>query len=170
MRSLIKKILLFIIVFLFFGKIHSIEAATLKFDPTSINSNSGNNFDVKVVLDPGSDQVYSTDIYINYDSSLLKVVNVKPENLFPTVSHDESTAGKIYIAAMENDPTAYIASAGAVVTITFQGLKDGSGNLSFDCTNSKVIKNDANGTNVLVCSANDKATITIGTSNTQIPT
>lgn len=169
MRFFFKNIFLFFLIFFFGGLVFSVEAASLKFDPSSINAASGANFDIKVVLDPGSDQVYSADIYINYDSTFLKVVNVKAESLFPTVSHDESTTGKIYIAAMENDPTSYVASSGAVVTITFQALKDGNSNLSFDCNNSKVVKN-TNGTNVLVCSTSDNATITIGTGSDQSPT
>ncbi|GAB4219824.1 MAG: hypothetical protein Fur009_7700 [Candidatus Microgenomates bacterium] len=154
------------IIFLFFGAVFSVEAAYLRFDPTSANSSVGNSFDVKIVLEPGSDQVYSTDIYINYNSSLLKVINVKAENLFPTVSHDESTSDKIYIAAMENDPTTYVASSGTVATITFQALVNGTANLSFDCNSSKIIKNDASGTNVLNCSQNGSFSITIGNSTT----
>jgi len=163
-----KKIIIFnffLLLFLFFSS--SVEAAFLKVDPNAVSSSAGNNFDVKVILDPGSDAIYSTDIYLTYDQSLLKVVSVKAENLFPTVTHDESTSGKVYIAAMVNDPTSSISSSGTVATITFQGLKDGSGNLSFDCSNSKVIKNDANATNVLNCSQNISSSVTIGSgSNT----
>ncbi len=162
-----KKISFFFLLLAFFlFASQKIEAAYLRFDPNSVNSSSGNSFDVKVVLEPGNDQVYSADIYVIYDSSLLKVTNVKAESLFSTVSHDESTSGKIYIAAMVNDPTQSISTAGAVTTITFQALKDGSEELSFDCANSKIIKNDANATNVLNCSQNTKSSITIGVGNT----
>jgi hypothetical protein len=159
----IKKIILILILFLLtLFSTSGVLAASLKVDPNSVSSSAGNNFDVKVILDPGSDAIYSTDIYLTYDQSLLKVVSVKAENLFPTVTHDESTSGKVYIAAMVNDPTSSISSSGTVATITFQGLKDGSGNLSFDCSNSKVIKNDANATNVLNCSQNVSSSVTIG--------
>lgn len=162
MRVFKKIIIIFIFFITFFIGTKNTYAAYFRFDPSSVNSSSGNNFEVKVILEPGSDQIYSTDIYINYDSSLLKVINVKAENLFPTVSNDISANGKVYIAAMVNDPTSYVSSAGPVATITFQGLKDGSGNLSFDCNNSKIIKNDVNGTNVLNCNQNSSASITIG--------
>lgn len=66
---------------------------------------------------------------------------------------------------MVNDPTSFISSTGAVATITFQGLKDGSGSLSFDCNNSKIIKNDTNATNVLNCSQNNNVSIKIGNSS-----
>jgi Cohesin domain. len=131
----LKQILgIFLLFLVFSGVFFSVEAAFLKIDPNAVSSSAGNNFDVKVILDPESDAIYSTDIYLTYDQSLLKVVSVKAENLFPTVIHNESTSGKIYIAAMVNDPTSSISSSGTVATITFQGLKDGSGNLSFDCS------------------------------------
>jgi len=162
-NKFLKQILgIFLLFLVFSGVFFSVEAASLKIDPNAVSSSAGNNFDVKVILDPGSDAIYSTDIYLTYDQSLLKVVSVKAENLFPTVTHDESTSGKVYIAAMVNDPTSSISSSGTVATITFQGLKDGSGNLSFDCSNSKVIKNDANATNVLNCSQNVSSSVTIG--------
>lgn len=157
-----KNIIVFIFFLFFFVLTKNIEAGYFRFDPSSINSSSGNNFEIKVILEPGSDSIYSTDIYINYDSSLLKVINVKSESLFPTVSNDTSNNGKIYIAAMVNDPTSSVSSAGAVATLTFQSLKDGSATLSFDCNNSKIIKNDVNGTNVLNCSQNSNASIVIG--------
>lgn len=166
MRVFLKKIFVwgfFLLFLIFLSK--KVDAGYFRFDPSTINSPTGNNFEVKVILEPGNDQIYSTDIYINYDSSLLKVVNVKAENLFPTVSYDTSTNGRIYIAAMVNDPTSFISSAGAVATITFQGLKNESGSLSFDCGNSKIIKNDTNATNVLNCSQNNNASITIGGSS-----
>ena len=66
------------------------------------------------------------------------------------------------IAGLVNDSGSPVTTSGTVATITFQGLKDGSGTLSFDCNTSKIIKNDLNATNVIVCTQNGTSAVTIG--------
>lgn len=177
MRKSFRKIIFyfFFIFFVFPYFFGFVKAASFNFDKTTVTVNSGESFQINVNLDPGSDKIYSADIYINYDAGLLKPTAVSAGSLFPTVSNDLSTSGKIYIAAMVNDPTAAISTSGTVATITFQALKDGSSSLSFDCNLSKIIKDDANASNVLNCSANNSSTITIGTTgpinnSSEIPT
>lgn len=176
MRKIFYCLILLILFFIAPYVFIKVEAASFSFDKTTATVNSGGTFQISVNLDPGSDKIYSADIYINYDANLLKPTAVSAGSLFPTVSNDISTSGKIYIAAMVNDPTAAISSSGTVATITFQALKDGSATLSFDCNSSKIIKDDANASNVLNCSANNSSTITIGTTasdnnnSSEIPT
>ncbi len=150
--------------FLISGIFNKVGAANFSFDKTNVNVGNGQTFDIEITLNPGSDSIYSTDIYILYDSSILKPTTVTAGSLFPTVSNDLSQSGKVYIAAMVNDPTSAVSSSGTIAKITFQALKEGSTSLSFDCSSSKIIKNDANGTNVLVCSQNATSSVTIGNS------
>jgi hypothetical protein len=160
---MIKKILLALLIF--FGLtpfVFSIQAASLTFDKSSSTASNGGTFQVGVVMNPGSDSIYSTDVYVVYDSSLLKATGVTAGSLFPTVTNDIATSGRVYIAGLVNDTGSPVTASGTVATITFQGLKDGSGNLSFDCNTSKVIKNDLNATNVIVCSQNGTSAVTIG--------
>lgn len=168
MRKSFRKIIFyfFFIFFVFPYFFSFIRAASFSFDKTTVTVNSGETFQLSVNLNPESDKIYSADIYINYDASFLKPTNVSAGSLFPTVSNDISTSGKVYIAAMVNDPTSAVSSSGTVATITFQALKDGSVTLSFDCNSSKIIKDDVNASNVLNCSANNSAAITIGTGST----
>lgn len=137
-------------------------AASLKFDNTTATAGNGSTFQISVIVDPGSDSLNSTDVYVTFDSSLLKANSVAAGSLFPTVSNDTSTAGKVYIAGMVNDPASSISSSGTLATITFQGLKEGTGTLSFNCDSSKIIKNDIDATNVIVCSSNGTSAVTIG--------
>lgn len=166
--------LLFLIFFglLLPGYLTSVKAASLKFDQTTVSTTNGGTFQVAVTIDPGSDALSSTDAYVTYDSSLLKVNSVVAGSLFPTVTNDISTSGKVYIAGMVNDTANSITTAGTLATITFQGLKDGSGTLAFDCSSSKIIKNDVNATNVITCSSNGTSAVTVGaggTNPTSIP-
>jgi len=167
MKNLIKSftqfILLFLVIPFFLG---SVQAASLKFDKTTVSASNGGTFQVAVTVEPGSDALNSTDVYVSFDSTLLKATSVTAGSLFPTVTNDISTAGKVYIAGMVNDPANSISTTGTLATITFQGLKEGTGTLTFDCNTSKIIKNDLNATNVLSCSTNNSCAVTIGSGGT----
>lgn len=163
MKNLLKNTFLFLVVFLvvpyFFN---SAFAAYLKFDNTTVTAANGGTFQLSVVVEPGSDAINSSDIYVSYDQSLLSPTTVTAGTLFPTVTNDTATPGKIYIAGMVDDPASSISTSGTIATITFKALKDGSVTLAFNCNSSTIIKNDINATNVIACSQNTGATVTIG--------
>src|SRR3989339_1435744 len=138
------------------------QAASLKFDKTTATAANGATFQIAVTVDPGSDSLNSTDVYVSFDSTLLKATTVAAGSLFPTVSNDISTSGKVYIAGLVNDPASSISTTGTLATITFQALKDGTVTLSFDCNTSKIVKNDINASNVISCSQNGTAAVTVG--------
>lgn len=152
-------IIVFFIAIPFFK---STWAANLKFDKTTVSTSNGGTFTISVTVDPSPDSVSSTDVYVNYDATALKATTVAAGSLFPTVTNDISTSGKVYIAGLVNDPASSITAAGTLATITFQALKEATVTLSFDCATSKVIKNDINATNVLNCSQNGTSAVTIG--------
>jgi hypothetical protein len=140
-----------------------VNAASLKFDKTIVSVANGGTFQIAVTVDPGSDALNSVDAYVTFDATVLRATAVTAGSLFPTVSNDISTSGKVYIAGMVNDPASSISTTGTVATITFQALKDGSATLAFDCNTSKIIKNDINASNVISCSQNGTVTVTVGT-------
>lgn len=160
----------FILTPIVMGKV---QAASLKFDKTSVTVDPGQTFQIGVVVDAGTDEISSTDVYVLYDSSLLTAQSVAAGTFFPTVTNN-ITAGKVYIAGLVDDPATSKTGSGTVATITFSALKNGSGTLTFDCTtasnSSKIIKNDLNATNIIVCSQNGSATVTVGTGGSTTPT
>lgn len=159
----IKKTIIGMLMFLGLAPtIFGVSAASLKFNNNSATVSNGGTFQIQVIVDPGSDSINSVDAYITYDGSLLKATGVSAGSLFPTVTNDVASSGIVYIAGLVNDPANSISSSGTLATITFQGLKEGSGTLAFDCGSSKVVKNDLNATNVLTCSANGTSAITVG--------
>jgi hypothetical protein len=163
MRKIIKNIFLLIVFILVLPLlVRSVSAASLKFDKTTTTISNGDTFQIAVTVDPGSDALRSAEAYVIFDSSLLKATAVSAGSLFSTVSHDEETTGRVYIAGMIDDPASSISTAGTLATITFQALKDGSGALSFNCDSSKAVKNDINFSNVLTCSQNGTAAVTVG--------
>ncbi len=172
MRSKLSSVFIYVALFLavpiVWGKV---AAATLKFNQTTVSVAANGTFQISITVDPGSDQINSTDAWILYDSSVLKAESVANGTLFPTVSNDIATAGKVYIAGMVDDPASAASGSGTLATITFQGLTNGTATLTFDCATSKIVKNDINATNVMQCSQNGQATVTVGAgSATAAPT
>ncbi|MBI5126946.1 hypothetical protein HZA76_00630 [Candidatus Roizmanbacteria bacterium] len=171
-----KKTLLLIllpIIFFFVSPYFKLSwAASLNFDKSTVTVGNGGTFQIAVTVDPTGENVSSADVYVSYDATALKATAVAAGSIFPTVSNDISTSGKVYIAGMVNDAASSVSTAGTIATITFQALKEATATLSFDCTTSKVVKNDINATNVLNCSQNGSSTVTIGAggSNNTIPT
>lgn len=163
MKKILQTLLLLLVFFLSSPLLFNPAwAGFFKFDKTTVSVSNGGTFQIAVTVDPGSDALNSVDAYVTFDALVLKATAVTAGSLFPTVSHDESTTGKVYIAGMVNDPASSISTTGTLATITFQGLKDGSATLAFDCNTSKIIKNDINASNVLVCSQNNSAVVTVG--------
>jgi len=158
----IKKIIFALLFFVLLPLITVVNAASLKFDKTTVSVANGGTFQIAVTVDPGSDALSSVDAYVTFDAAYLKATVVTAGSLFPTVSNDISTSGKVYIAGLVNDPASSISTAGTLATITFQALKDGTATLSFNCSTSKIIKNDINASNVIVCSTNGTSAVTIG--------
>jgi hypothetical protein len=150
--------------FIFVPTLFGAEAAYLKFDKTTATVANGATFQIAVMVEPGTDALSSADVYVVYDPLLLKATVVTSGTQFPTVTNDIATSGKVYIAGMINDLATSISASGTLATITFQALKDGTGTLAFDCNLSKIIKNDINDTNVIVCGSNVTSAVTIGTS------
>jgi len=147
-------------------------AATLQFDPTSINTQVGQTFEVKVNVDAGSQEITSVDVYVIYDSNLLEIQSVNPGTFFNTVSHDTSQSGKVYIAGMVDDPATSKTGSGTLATLVFKAKTNGSTTLTFDCTagsttDSNISKNDLNATDLIQCDGNGRETVTVG--NAELP-
>jgi hypothetical protein len=163
---------LFLFAYLFITS--PVEAALLRFDKGTVSVAAGATFTLDAVVDAGSDQITSTDMWILYDSTLLEAQSASAAAFFPAVTNNIS-AGKVYIAGMVTDPGSYKTGSGSVATITFKGIKNGTATVSYDCrtdasNSSKVVKNAVDPTNVIVCASNGTSIITIGTGGSLTPT
>ncbi len=158
-------IFLFIAVFLFSPFVKTAEAAFLNFDQSTVSVNTGATFQIAVIVDAGSDSISAAEGYILYDQTLLEAQSVAPDTFFPSVTNN-ITPGKVYIFSGVLDAATYRTGSGKAATITFKALKDGTGSLTFDCQGltgpSKIVKNDINATNVIVCSQNGSSEVTVG--------
>jgi hypothetical protein len=163
---MMKKIFITIFILSFFFWLYpqvnaQVRAASLKFDKTTATVDVNSTLTINVTVDPGSDSINSTDAYVTYDATVLEAQSVANGTYFPTVTNN-ITSGKVYVAGMVDDPASSKTGTGTVAIITFKGLKAGSATLAYDCTNSKIVKNDINATNILTCSENGTTTVTVG--------
>ncbi|PIY69313.1 hypothetical protein COY90_01260 [Candidatus Roizmanbacteria bacterium CG_4_10_14_0_8_um_filter_39_9] len=167
MRTCIRKYFIFLfLLFLSLVSVERVEAASLRFGTTTVSTNANQTFTTDVVVDAGTDQVTSSDIWVVYDPTYLEAQTVTSGTYFPAVTNN-ITSGKVSITGLIVDPGTYKTGNGVIATITFKGLKNGNTNVTFDCrtdvsNSSKIIKNDINATNIIVCSENGQLAVGIG--------
>lgn len=143
-------------------------AATLQFDPTTVNTQAEQTFETKVNVDAGSESITSVDAYVTYDKNVVELQAVTDGTFFLTVAKDTSQAGRTYIAGMVDDPATAKTGGGTLATLVFKAKTNGSTTLTFDCTpglttDSNITKNDLNATDIIDCPANGRSVITVGT-------
>jgi len=160
-KKILTVILLAGLFYLMFPAALTVEAAGIQFSPTTVTTTANQTFTVTTNINVGSDQVLSTDAYITYDGSVIEAQSVAAGTFFPIVTPNITT-GRVYIAGMVSDSASPKTGSGTLATITFKGLKDGSATISVDCSASKIVKNDANGTNLIICSDNNSSAVTVG--------
>ena len=166
------KFIIFLLLLLFF--VPSVHAGFLQFDKSVVTTTTGASFEIGVNVDAAADQISSTDAWILYDATLLEAATVTQGTFFPTVTNIIDL-GRIYIAGYVDDVATYKTGSGLLATVTFKALKDGTGTLAFDCQESasdksKIIENDINATNVIVCTQNTSASVTVGGGSVVVPT
>lgn len=154
----------FISIFIMTVNVYAIDAAFLRFSPATISAVSGNNVQVSVLVDSGSEEILSTDAYILFDSKVLQALTVSDGTYFPYVVHN-ITPGKVSIRGLVTDAATSRTGSGTLATLTFKVLAPGTAALSFFCDmnasdTSKIIKNDINATNIIVCTQNNTALVT----------
>ncbi len=140
-------------------------AGTLDFDPDSTEVGVDQTFTIDINIDAGTDQIASTDIYIDFDETLVELDTVTDGDYFPDVSNQPLT-GRLYIAGLMENPGEYKEGTGNVAKVTFRAIALGSTSISFDCDDtesetSKIVQNDANATDIIDCDALTSHTVTI---------
>lgn len=164
-RPIYISLFLYFFISLFF--VDGVQAASLKFDKTTVSVSMGSTFTLDTIVDAGSDQITSTDIWILYDSTLLEAQSASSGAFFPAVTNN-ITPGKVYIAGLITDPGTYKTGTGTVATVTFKGLQNGTATITYDCRSdvsntSKVIQNAVDPKNIIVCNQNSISVVTVGT-------
>ena len=134
-------------------------AATLSFSPASGSQAVGDEFSVKVVINPGSDSVNAADGTVSYDPTLLTLESfTKDTSVFslwtsePAISKSSGT-----LQFSGGTPTAF-SSSGTVLTLKFKALQAGTATLSY--AKGSILAADGKGTDVYQSGSGATFTIT----------
>ena len=105
--------------------------ASFLFDPPTIQAAKGGTFMVNLLLS-GAQNVHSVPVQLNYNPSMLQLVNVSnggflsQDGQIVTLAHrEDETVGQSQITASRPPGVGGVSGQGAVVTLTFQAKADG---------------------------------------------
>lgn len=156
-------------VFIFLGATHVYAVpASLSFDPSDINVKKGQEIKVNINMFTGNEAVASTDVLINYDTSLLEPVTNATKNgsIFQTVDSKVIAPGKLYVYGVDENKNEFASAQGTIATVTFKAIASGATQLSFDCNpvvknTSQIIKGNNTFENIISCTSTIAHTSTI---------
>lgn len=131
--------------------------ASLSFEPAQITTHVNDTFPLIVNIFTGDKATISTDVWISYNPQLVEpVLPAESGNTFDTVSAKILTPGRLYVYGLRNNQTTADPANGALATIKFKALQEGTTEFGFECsqagkTASQIIGNDASLSNIINC-------------------
>lgn len=145
-------------------------SSKLYFQPASVNTQlQCTSFTMDVMVDPGTNQVSTIDLYLTYDPTLVEVTQITPSSTFNIVQREASISNgtaSIDLDAVGGspDPSKYVTSITKVATVTFAPKSAGTATIKFGTDTQVLSLADAEKpyTNVLSSSADGTATIASG--------
>ena len=159
----------------------AVEAAYFTLNPASGTNSVGEQFDVLVGIQSGTDKVYAADIWATFDASKLEVVSIvkgfdsnnlpsgSPLEFISVASKNfDNNAGTITASIQNLQTSSYQTMAmdnQPILKVTFKAKAVGVANLSFTCsagsTNDCNVLNAESYDDVIVCSSNQSGSYTI---------
>jgi hypothetical protein len=142
------------------------NAANLSLSPSAGNANTGNSFNVDIVLNSSGQSIDGVDAVLSYNPSMLEIqdanstaagIQISAGSLMPVVTYNSvnSASGKILFSQVHNPGTTFN-GYGTLATITFKALSAGSATVSFDFTAGNTTDSNVafNGSDVLASVSN----------------
>ncbi len=140
----LRELALFLVLLFLGALVHPLEAqagARLFFDPEAGNYEVGDEFSVKLEIDPASQDVYAVDTLINYDSDKLSVKNVEVESYFTGPLGDQQGSqfkideddASLLIYSFANILDISMNTVGTIATIDFEALAEGVASVTLAC-------------------------------------
>lgn len=153
-----------IIFIILFFLIKKTDAAFLQFDPGLIKIQEKTPFSVKIIIDSEEELITSADVYIIFDTNVLKLENIVPGEYFPEIVTKNIENNKFYIAGLVSNPGEYKSGRGLLATLIFNPLNFSSTKVFFYCNkdstyDSNINKNDINASDLINCDKNNYLTI-----------
>lgn len=172
MKKIVLSTLLILGLFLA-GVVEARAASNFTLIPSSGTYNVGDNFDVTIGIDSGTDKVYMADIFMVFDASKLQFVDAvsipKDPPVFPFtkgVNNTDNSAGtfNFSLGPVSSNSNEAAVAKGDLVKLTFKAKAVGTGTLSFNCTagidqDTNIVNESV--TDVVNCASNQSGSYTI---------
>jgi len=160
-RAFLFLLLAFFLTPFYLGVVH---AGSVSFNPSSTSLSVGGTAKLDLVVNAGTDQTNSTQVYVVYDPQYLEPVTVISGSFYPQTTYMFKT-GKVYVIGYIT--ATYKTGTGSLASFTIRGVKTGTTTLTYDCrastadTTFMTKYNDTSGVNLITCSQNGTASITV---------
>lgn len=140
------------LISLFWLIVTPVQAATLSLHTTDESVVVGQLTTVDIVLDPASDLIVGTDIFLIYDPQSLEVVSIGNSGALPNMpAHVIDNDQGLLKVSLANPVSQYLTSSKTIATITLKGLTEAAQTpLTFDFTRGLTTD-----TNVVVAGGTD---------------
>ncbi len=166
----VKRIFLFVVgagmFFVIMPLLSVTYAATLSFNPSSVDVNTGETFEMEVFASIDDKEVLGIDTLIEYDSNILSVESIADGTYLEIAQKEFGEAGKIYIAGVIDSPGTSVTGEGVLATITFKAKGAGTTKITFVCelgetTESNILENSTDAPDLIECSSNGEAEVNV---------
>ena len=137
--------ILFITVFFFLTTSVRVEAARLNIQPPSGNFELGQQFQADIILDTENQSTAGTDVYLNYDPTILSVVTIQNGTAYDTYlgKNIDNNSGSLSVSGITSlGSNTGFNGTDTFVTILFEGVGVGTSEVTFDF--SPGARNDSN--------------------------
>lgn len=138
--------------------------------PTSGSHNVGENFNVVVGVDSGTEKSEAVDVWMTFDATKLEIVTIdkasSPVYSFVLTPNIDNAAGKFNVGLASNETTSLGATTlnGNLISITFRPKVAGTASLNFSCQAGSSIDTNlfnTTGVDVVDCASNQSGSYTI---------
>lgn len=154
---------------LFFASagISAVQAGTLSFDPSSVNTKVGESFTLTVKVDAGTAEVLGVDALIEYDKNMFEITGFTDGTFLSIGAKEPGDDGKAYVAGMVESAGESVTGSGELIDIAFKAKAGGTSTISFICElgetgESNISENSTDATDLIECSQNGEAVIVVG--------
>jgi len=150
-------------VFLYFLPIVFVEGAEFLFSPQSGSFSAGEEFSVKVIINPQGESVNVADGVINFDGTMLSATGIsKGGSVFSLWTSEPKISNTNGTVVFSGGTPSVFSTQSTILTITFKGLKTGNTVVSF--ASGSILAADGKGTDVFTGGTSGNFTIKEGNS------
>ncbi|OHB22076.1 MAG: hypothetical protein A3J67_00160 [Parcubacteria group bacterium RIFCSPHIGHO2_02_FULL_48_10b] len=140
----------FVLVFVFFDRVHRAEAATLYFSPATGSYTVGKSFPVSVIVSSPDRAMNAAAGVVLFPKDKLEVASISKTGSIMSLWVQEpsfsNAAGTVNLEGIVLNP-GFTGAVGKVLIINFRAKQAGTAAISF--SSGSVLANDGNGTNIL---------------------